>query len=65
MKEYKIFFRNGSTDIYSAKSAAQAREKAQREFGSPISKVQVLEPEYENEEDEEDTDTDADDEDDE
>ena len=48
MNSYRVTFRNGSSDIIDAVSASKARQKAEDEFGSKVSRVQILEDDDEN-----------------
>ena len=50
MREYKVTFINGSTDIVAARNAGDARDKAARQFGR-VRAVEVLAEEYEDEPD--------------
>jgi len=50
--EYKVFFRNGSTDFVTAKSAALARQKAEEDFGGKVTRVVAVEEDVDEDEDE-------------
>jgi hypothetical protein len=66
-QQYKVFFVSGSTDIVEATSAAEARDKASKQFGR-VQRVEIVDASYydgpEDEKDEDDEEDDDDDEDD-
>ena len=61
MANYKVTFISGSTDVVEADSAAEAKEKASKEFGR-VKRVEILDEDLEVDDDDADDDEeDADD----